>query len=555
MGIFSKITSAANLALDNYIAKSQAGGTKSEYNIERKAFSSDDISNTADLGYRERPSAITCDILRQMSQRDSIVAAVIQTRVNRIKNFGKIQPTKYDFGIKVVMRDGDAHPSDKESKEMNELEKWFTTCGSNVGRKPEHRCSLVDFLTIITRDVLVYDQVAIEKVPNKANTLAYFLPVSSGSIRFATKNLSQNEDVIESFNQNPSLVSGFSEEAQAKEEAIIQKDLKRDEDYRFVQLHRGKIVKGFFNDELIFKFMNPVSDLDTEGYSVGPLEYLANIVSYHLFTEAHNRQFFTQGFASRGILHIEGDVPPQQLEAFRRTWREQVSGVQNSWRTPILAGANKISWVDLNSSNRDMEFNFWMEYLIKIICAIYTIAPQEINFDITRAGAAGLGESGSRNESLLSDSHDRGLRPLLDFFESILNDDILQAYDEALYNKYKVIFVGLNSETREQELERQIREMSNFKTINEIRAENDLPSIEGGDVVANGIWWGWFNGYSKDAEKRKKQEAELGAVASGGDKKDKPYEAPVNQGTSDKQVKKSLITDPTIVKIEYYKDE
>lgn len=504
MSIFGQLAQVTTLTLDSYIAKARraiAGDVKKEEVIERKALTISDTSQATDVGFRERTSGVTFEILRQMSLRDSVIAAIIQTRIGQVKSFGIVQSDKYSVGFKIIMRDHEAEPSEKDKREMLLLEGWILNTGLETNRPEESKLSLTEFLGLTTRDILTYDQIAVETVNANDDTLHYFIPSSAGSIRFAAKNLRQDKNLIDTYNSNPAEVTQPGTAQRDKD--IAEKDVKRPDDdvYRYVQLIGGRIARAFYDDELVLKMMNPVTEVDTGGYSIGPLELCANIVSYHLFTEAHNRLFFVQGFASRGILHIEGDVPGQQLEAFRRQWREQVSGAQNSWRTPILAGANKINWVPLQMSNRDMEWSAWMEYLIKLMCAIYAIAPQEINFDITRAGPSSLGEGGSRNETILEDSRDRGLRPLLRFFEDFINEQLISRFDSEAHKKYKFVFCGLDAETKKQELERQEKEGQVFKTINEIRSEHDLEDLsEGGDIVMNTNYMQWYTQYSNEAQ-------------------------------------------------------
>src|SRR5690606_7678627 len=72
---------------------------------------------------------------------------------------------------------------------------------------------------------------------------------------------------------------------------------------RYAQVVRGKIVAAFTEDELTFEPATPTTDPEDNGYAPGELEYLIHIVTAHLYAEAHNRNFFTQGIGTKGILH------------------------------------------------------------------------------------------------------------------------------------------------------------------------------------------------------------------------------------------------------------
>lgn len=476
MGIFQEMKKAVEIKVQEYIAKANSNiNALKNQQLENypKALINYDNDELLDQGFRERNTTISFDILRSMAMKDSIIASILFTRSNQIKTFGQPQPDKYSHGFKIILRDEKSQPTPEDKENIKLLESWILNTGSTDNRPERYKRSFPEFLSIIVRDILTYDQVSIELVPAQDGSLSYFVPVSSGSIRFASKKFDyRNDNFI------------FYLDGENPQQALSLE--KRDEDdnrqYDYVQVYRGRVVRGFYHDELIFRMMNPTNELDSNGYSIGPLETLANIVSYHLYAEAHNKLFFVQGFASRGIIHIEGEIAAQQLEEFRKQWREQISGATNSFRTPVWAGS-KINWIPLSTNNRDMEWSSWIDYLIKIMCSIYSIAPQEINFDNTRSHGATLGDSGKRNDIILKDSKDRGLNPLLKFIETIVNEDLIKKFDESIYEKYKFIFCGLDAESKQEELERQEKEVKIFKTVNEIRAEHDMEPLVGGDIL------------------------------------------------------------------------
>ncbi|NJL53701.1 hypothetical protein HC928_00250 [bacterium] len=58
--------------------------------------------------------------------------------------------------------------------------------------------------------------------------------------------------------------------------------------------------------------------------------------------------------APKGILNFRGDnLTPDQLEAFKRQWRANVEGVENSWRTPVMQAEQGVEWIDLHPSNQE----------------------------------------------------------------------------------------------------------------------------------------------------------------------------------------------------------
>jgi hypothetical protein len=177
-------------------------------------------------------------------------------------------------------------------------------------------------------------------------------------------------------------------------------------------------------------------------------------------------------------LRIKGQVNEKELSAFRQQWNGMIQGVQNAWKTPIVDA--DIDWIDLQKNNRDMEYNAWLEFLIKIACAIYSIDPNEIGFNINNStGSSAMFEGGG--ESKLKNSKDKGLYPILKFLQRKLNKYIVSQ----LNDDYELLFCGLNGTTIEEELDMEIKKLTNFQTIDETRAVYNMSKIEGGDIILN----------------------------------------------------------------------
>ncbi len=427
-------------------------------------------------GYKEKYSLIDYAKCRQITYADPIVASVIQTRLNQVASFSTPQVDKYSIGFKISMRDSEEKPSASDKKAMKELESFILNCGvpENFEDTPElkRRDNFETFLRKIARDSLSFDQVNFEVVPRNDGKPYAFHAVDAATIRVVPDRKEKAEssngaDYVDHMNAVP-----FTNDKQFK--------YFQPKNPKYVQVLNGVIRHEYDEWEMAFGVRNPRTDILAYGYGYSEIEMLITTITSHMNAENYNRKFFSQGSAIKGILTFEGAVPPDQLEAFRRQWYQQVTGVQNSWRTPIMAmGENtKLNWTSLHSSNREMEFGKWMEYCIKAICGVFQIDPIEIGFDISKQGAGqsgGGGGLGNGNQAERLDySKDKGLRPLLGFIQQMINDYIVWRIDP----NYKFEFVGLNASNEKDDLDRQVQQVKSFKTINEIRAENDLPPLK-----------------------------------------------------------------------------
>jgi len=503
MSIFSKIIEASEAALDGYIAKAKSSISNEEM-AERKGMIEVGFPDEQQYGYKERTSLVGPGILKNMARKDSIVIAILNTRLAQIAAFCKPQKDKYSQGWDVVpnepadisgeekMRLADPSLDDearaqlkheldqkrqklkeKQDKDIAKIKEFITHCGMPAEETDTtyKRWDFERWVKSIVWDRLVYNYSATELVPTKdGDTLHHFYPVSAGTIRFVSS---------ESANLYQKMLEPIIADRKK-----LQKRFDSTKPFRYVQIIRGKVMAAFTEDELIFEAAHPTVDPEDNGYAPGELELLIQIVTAHLFAEAHNRNFFTQGIGTKGILHIKGDnISRGQLEAFKRQWFNQVVNTRNSFRPPIIGMAEDVKWVSLAQTNREMEFEQWMNYLIRISCAIYQIDPAEINFDISKVGPSTLNEG--NNEERLRSSRDKGLKPLLDYVENLLNNNILCYWNKDLNSKYKFKFVGFDAETRQQEIDRLEKETRVWKTLNEARVEMGFPPVEAGDLVLN----------------------------------------------------------------------
>jgi len=510
LGFFNKVKQATESFLDNYIEKAQTNAS-GEAAWHRKGLLMVDYGQEQQAGWIERRGLVGPGVLRNMARKDSIIMAIIRTRLSQVSAFAQPQKDKYSPGFKIqpkkpadmtreeklILADPNltdeereqkkyeimqnlAKHQDKIDKDCEKIKTFILHCGMSADEMEtdKKRTDFDKFVKLLVMDTLTYNFCAIEKIPQKGHKtkddwkLHHFYPVSAGDIKHISKRSAQ-------FYKDFMLKKNQSEDNGEFKTP--------DEEYKYVQVSRGKVEAAWTESEMIFEPRIPTVDPEDMGYAQGELEQLILIVTAHLYAEAHNRNFFTQGLGTKGLLHIKGEsISQAQLEGFKRQWFSQVINSRNAFRPPIIGIADEVKWVPLAANNKDMEFDNWMHYLIRIVCAVYQIDPAEINFDISKINTSTLNESS--NETRIKSSRDKGLRPLLDYIENILNRHILQAWDSKLADNYEFKFVGLNAETRIQEAERLNKETGVWKTFNEARIEQGKEPLEHGDIIGNAIF-------------------------------------------------------------------
>lgn len=421
------------------------------------------LLDSAGLGYRQTPGPITYDTLLQMTERDPVIAAIVQTRIQQVASFAVPQANKYSIGFRIRPRNRRKRKlDDRDRKRIDYIEKFLLNTGRSYDK---NRDSFETFIKKFVRDRLTWDQGTFEMVRGlrlengKPGKLLSFFATPSATMRIA----------------NPKNRRGTPPSEREARKQI-----------QYVQVVNGKIVTQYTNEQLAFCVANPRSDIAVYRYGYTELEMLLNTITAHLWAEEWNRKAFSQGSTIKGILNVKGNIPAAQAEAFRRQWTLQVSGVANAHKTPFI-NSEGIEWFPLQLSNTEMGYQMWLEYLIKVACAAFLMDPAEINFDLR--GGAGVSQPMfmTTNEAQQKVSKDRGLRPLLRFVADSINRNIVWDLDE----DYELDFVGLDAKTEEQAIELRLKEVQNYKTVNEVRQEEDLPPMEHGDIILNATWTGY----------------------------------------------------------------
>ena len=435
---------------------------------ERKSLLVDPMDFNGAFGYKDKPYSLTYSTLSRMS-RTPIINAIIKTRKNQVASFCQPQNDKYSTGFIIRRKNKMGQKVDnKTSKDDDAKIEWMTNFLLNCGENYSWEADDFDaFMRKIIQDSLVYDQMTFEVVRNKRGRPVEFFATDASTYRLAD---SYDDDTY--YEERTSRGNGNSSVNFLKKEKI--------KGYypSYVQILDNKIEAEFYPWELCFGIRNPSTSLYNNGYGISELEEMINVVTSILYSDEYNRRFFSQGSAPKGILKVKGDLPESQLQQFRQQWQAMVSGVMNAWKTPVLDA--DVEWLDLQKSNRDMEFTHWMEYLIKLSCGIYAIDPEEVGFKISNSSGQGATFE-SNNEQKLKHSQDKGLVPLLKFAERKLNKYLISQLDD----DFEFVFVGLEGNNPQTELDMDIKKGNSFMMINELREKYDLEKIKGGDIISS----------------------------------------------------------------------
>jgi hypothetical protein len=311
----------------------------------------------------------------------------------------------------------------------------------------------------------MYDQLTYEVVRNRKGVPMSFYAVDASTVRITDS--FDADDYANNVNQqkitNRTKIKGYYP--------------------TYCQIENGVISSDFYPWEMCFGVRNPTTNIYSNGYGVAEIEVLLNTITSMLWGDEYNRRFFSQGSAPKGFLKVKSGslINTNKLADFKQGWQSMMAGVTNAHKTPILEG--DVEWVDLQHTNRDMEFSKWQEYLIKLACAIFRIDPAEINFPLG-------GESDKKamfegnNEARLKHSKDKGLYPALKFFQRKFNKYVLSQIDP----EYEFVFVGMDGIDVDTELDQDVKMVGAFLTVDEVRVRRGYKPIgeeNGGNLILN----------------------------------------------------------------------
>jgi hypothetical protein len=391
-----------------------------------------------------------------------------------------------DMGFRVVKRNRKEEMTAEDHDNIRNLEDFIYRCGRTEQVPKGEEMTFGDFLKLAVWDALVIGHVSVEKVLTRSGGLHRFRPLPSESIYRIDPGVNRNtlEEQIKAAQATYGKPRSDNDPKGHGTTNLADIDY-----YKYVQVSvDGRTLNVFGDQDLVFKLFNPKNLADANGYSVSMVEQAVNLVTNHLNVESYNSNYFTHGYAARGILHLKGTVTQNGLAAFRRQFYNTISASNNAWRTPIVAGLDDVQWISMSGSAREMEYINYNSHIMRSICAQFQIDPIELGLDyLTSANGRSAGGAKESGQFKITYSRERGLIPLLMFFEDLVNTDILPALDKDLASKYEFKFFGYTDETPQTEVTLRQAQMTTFASMNDLLRweEKEKLSLAIADVPLN----------------------------------------------------------------------
>lgn len=227
----------------------------------------------------------------------------------------------------------------------------------------------------------------------------------------------------------------------------------------------GKKIPIEPQDIIFFRLPHPTNPYR----GLGPLQAARYAIGSNKYSNEWTQNMFFNSAVPEIVLETENSLDPQTFERLKAEWSARYAGYKNARRAAVLEGGVKVK--PLSLTPKDMDFVELRKMSRTEILAVFGIHPSILGLteDVNRANA----ETGEYTFARWV------IRPRLKRLVDKLNQTLVPMFGEDLELGF-VDPVPTNREARIKELE---TSLNKWRTVNEIRKEEGLPPIEGGDVI------------------------------------------------------------------------
>ena len=381
---------------------------------------------------------VDCQTLRRVAKKAWIINTCVSNTQKKIRPFLKPSTNRNVRGF-VVHKVGEdvISAAGKKSKERETIENFLLNTGYN---KNEDRDNFNRFCIKIIRDALEIDQIATEICYTRAGKPYAFMAVDAATIEKVLPN-----------QENPY-------------------------DIKYVQVIDAIPQAYYPKGHLIFDYQNARTDINRSFYGYSYVEQAIDLITSTINTFNYNAGFFTENKLPRGMLLLNGNVSQETVDLMEDYISELMSGnASNQWRVPIIpsgsgkdGSSNSIEWKSLTGTNKEMEFQGWLDLLISAIVSMFGCSMEELGLHSSKSQPVFENNKAPEIEA----SKSLVLGDMLAFLQQYINRII-----EIAFPGYEIEFVGYERDDPKQMLDISKGELDSYKTVNEVRKEKGLSPL------------------------------------------------------------------------------
>lgn len=116
---------------------------------------------------------------------------------------------------------------------------------------------------------------------------------------------------------------------------------------------------------------------------IPPFETLKATIDAELSGSSYNARQVQQA-APDGIMDLGENARPDQVESFKALWNSLIAGKS---MMAFWGGTKSAKFIPFKAGNKEMQFIEWQEYLVRKLCAVMHLSPQDLgfSFDINKS--------------------------------------------------------------------------------------------------------------------------------------------------------------------------
>lgn len=420
-------------------------------------------------------------LLRMIEKRNGIVASIITLRIQQAIEFSRISSDKDSPGWGIFLKDSKETMTPEQEKQKKFLENLLTNTKRDdyQGLEPKDD-TFKNLLIKYVRDRILIDKVVWEIERDRAGRAtaiwvldgATILPILPGGFYGSTSQVGYGIGARNTKLSEAIRTAKLEQIPPVEEIAYIQELI--------YGTSGGGITAAFTSDDLIYDLGNELNDVMyyKQGLSVTEKANIAIVAFMNSIT--FNSNGLSRGAIPKVAISMgrESGYTEEQLEDMQDEWMANFEAMDGQWNIPLLNGDAKV--LPLLQSNRDMEYQKYMEFVGALTCSIMGVDSAELGLRLNQAQAV-LSENQDAKQMF---SKNRGVREMLNGFSYIANKFLKKSRYEFAEN-FIFKFTGLSTEDKNFEVDLKKKKCETYMTINEIRAEDDLDPLENGDIILN----------------------------------------------------------------------
>ena len=484
---------------------SKSLSSQGQEKAQRLAFEVDPDKNYSGYAslYRAKTDLTPDHILKRITgpQGDELVCQILQARANIISSYGRPRTSRFSIGFDFEEMKSSAKKDTEQDQnalqaQMDAARELLWNCG-HEGLEEDYHPNLSQFLKMITRDGLTFGRFAVEYIwktdaKTGKKSVHSFRPVDSGTI-YRVMPYAEHDQTTRT--------NALRILQKLKNEKFEIENYKKDE-YRWAQVIQGVPRQGFTEEELVVYNMFPVTNVEYNGYPITPIDQAIHAITTHINITMHNKLYFQNGRAARGMLVFKSDsLDEGAIQKIRLQFHQSINSVQNSWRMPVfgIGTEDEVSWQSIDIQGRDAEFQYMTDNNARVILSAFLVSPEELpGYSHLARGTNSQALSESDNEWKLTAARDVGLRPLLYDIQDFLNTHVLAVFFPELAKTHQLVLTGLDKDSPEKEATRLQQDIGIHMTYDEVmdQVEKDRIGKElGGELPLNPQFQQILQGY------------------------------------------------------------